>query len=163
MAALIEDTRQQAGKHRLKHAWFEQHGVTVVRSKLIVGDYMFVGGTVSVDTKKDIYELIADIEQQHERFTDELKTAQELGIELWVLVENKHGVTGLSSLAKWVEPMDHFMMRKKRAANAQRKGGRRFARACETMEERYGVKFAFCHPTDAGEFVLRILEGGTTK
>lgn len=160
MAALIEDTRQQVKKHRLKNQWFAEHGYEVVRSKLIVGDYMFVGGTVSVDTKKDVYELIADIEQQHKRFVGELETAQRLGIELWVLVENRHGVTGLSTLEKWVEPMDHYMMRKKKAPNAQRKGGRRFAQACRTMEGKYGVRFAFCRPAEAGEFVIRILEGG---
>lgn len=160
MAALIEDTRQQAGKHGLKRRWFEEHGIEVVRSKLIVGDYMLVGGTVSVDTKKDVYELLADVEQQHARFVGELETAQRLGIQLWVLVENRHGVTGLSTLEKWVEPMDHYMMRKKKAPNAQRKGGRRLAKACRTMEERYGARFAFCRPSEAGEFVMRILEGG---
>lgn len=36
---IVEDTRQQAGKHDAKHEWWGRNGFTLVRSKLAYGDY----------------------------------------------------------------------------------------------------------------------------
>lgn len=36
---IVEDTRNQTGKHKAKSEYFAKQGIQVVRSKLYVGDY----------------------------------------------------------------------------------------------------------------------------
>lgn len=158
MARVIEeDTRQQAGKHAAKREWFESHGFQVVRTKLYVGDYRFVGGVRCVDTKCSLAELASDIDQQHARFRRELIKAREAGYLLTVLVENRHGVAGLDDLMGWSESDADFARRR----NAVRRlDGMRLAKACATMADRYGVSWAFCAPEEAGAKVVEILESG---
>lgn len=150
------DTRQKDSKHEAKHGRFRELGIHCVRTKLYVGDYMFVGGTRSVDTKRDIQELASDIFNQHARFRRELENARDAGIDLTVLVENSDGVRSLGDLMEWIEPANSFARRH----NAQRRiEGLRLAKACATMSERYGARWAFCAPEDAGDAVLSILAG----
>ena len=151
------DTRQKDGLHVLKHEHFASLGIHCVRTKLYVGDYMFVGGVRAVDTKRDLQELAADIDQQHDRFRRELVNAKDAGISLTVLVENEDGVRDLDGLAAWVEPAESFV---KRRHAKRRIGGLRLAKACLTMSDRYGVSWAFCAPEDAGAMVIEILTGG---
>lgn len=159
---LIEDTRQQAGKHGEKHDWWQGNGFATVRCKLPFGDYALMY-QVCVDTKRDIYELAMDIDQEHERFRREMQAARDAGCQLVVLVENTDGVQCLRDLPSWNESERHFAMRRKqsRNSNARKITGLRLAKACRTMEQRYGVRFEFCHPGHAAERVVEILgEGG---
>ena len=150
------DTRQADGTHTLKHDYFATAGIRTVRTKLYVGDYMFVGGTTSVDTKARLLELAQNVDQQHDRFRNELVKAKEAGIKLVVLVENEDGVTDFATLAKWQNP--------RRFVNAK-KGlrppidGMRLAKACLTMEKKYSARFLFCSPEEAGARVIEILDG----
>lgn len=60
---ILEDTRQQAKKHGYKHEYFLANGITVRRTTLSVGDYQLAGiGNCAVDTKKDMQELIGNIQ-----------------------------------------------------------------------------------------------------
>lgn len=60
---LLEDSRQQAKKHNAKHTWFLKNGISWTREMLSCGDYQVVGNNyAAVDTKKDIQELIGDIQ-----------------------------------------------------------------------------------------------------
>lgn len=155
---IIEDTRQQAGKHDTKHEQWLEAGVELIRSKLAFGDYA-LPPVVAVDTKASILELAMDIDQQHERFRRELIAAQEAGCLLVILTENGDGVTDLGTLAAWQNP--------RRFIN-ERRGlrppitGARLAKACAAMEKKYGVRFDFCPPQDAAARVVEILmeEGG---
>lgn len=151
------DTRQKDGLHVLKHEHFASLGIHCVRTKLYVGDYMFVGGVRSCDTKASIQELAADIDQQHDRFRRELVNAKEAGISLTVLVENEDGVRDLNGLSEWVEPAESFV---KRRHAKRRTSGLRIAKACLTMSDRYGVEWVFCDPSEAGAMVIDILTGG---
>lgn len=168
MRALLEDTRQQAGKHDEKHEAWASEGVPIVRCKLPFGDYSWCPPR-AVDTKKDIYELAMDIDQQHERFKRECVGARDAGCELTVLVENDDGVSSLAELAAWEESDRHFEMRKRKSGNtkARKISGARIAKACATMSGRYGVRFEFCSPSSSAQAVLEILKGGrgctTTK
>lgn len=161
MTVLLEDTRQQGSgssdKHATKHECWAAAGVEVVRSKLAWGDYC-LPPAVSVDTKRSIAELAQNIDQQHARFRRELVGARDAGVRLVVLVENEDGVADLASLASWRESDSQFAKRK----NAQRRlEGARLAKACATMQDRYGVSFEFCAPEDAARRVVEILtEGG---
>lgn len=162
MAVLFEDTRQKPSQHTLKNEHFKAEGFTVERTKLYVGDYMFPGGTTTVDTKADIYELASNLKQQHERFRRECVRASEAGYQLIVLVENVDDVSNLYDLVDWIEPMDHFMARKRKSGGRVkvRFTGTSLYKACKTMTERYGVRFAFCPPEGAGARVIELLKEG---
>lgn len=155
--ALIEDTRQQRGKHIHKDSYFETIGECVVRCALPVGDYQRPA-VVAVDTKKDIIELGVDLKADHERFRRECEKAQKLGTQLVILVENVDGVKCLSDLEAWEESDESF---KKRNVNgkAKRYKGASIAKACESMHRAYGVLFGFCHPDESGKRILAILDG----
>ena len=151
---LIEDSRQQAGKHETKHAAWAEHGDKVIRCALPFGDYMAVP-PVSVDTKASMLEIAQNIggsKQEHNRFRRELQRAQEAGCHLYVLVENEEGIRTLEDVAVWVNPR---LIESPKAIT-----GLRLARAMETMQERYGVTFLFCHPERAAATIHYLLERG---
>lgn len=146
-----EDTRQQAGKHDIKHDWFAAHGVELVRSKLPFGDYALVP-SVAVDTKKDMEEIAANIcGKEHTRFINECKAAKAAGCTLVILVENTVGIRELSQVHTWINP---------RAIYSQKcVQGSRLQKAMETISERYGVRFLFCQPEESAERIIAILWG----
>lgn len=153
-ATIIEDTRQQAGRHNAKHAAFEAAGITLLRSKLPFGDYAYPP-RVAVDTKQSIAELYQNVTLEHARFARECEGARDAGTQLVILVENTHGVASLADLAEWTEPEREFAIRK----GAKRPiDGARLARACRTMFERYGVRFGFCRPDESAARILEILD-----
>ncbi len=156
---LIEDSRQQRGCHERKHAWWEENGVTLTRSKIAFGDYC-LPPAVSVDTKASISELAYDIDHDHARFKRELVGARDAGVQLVVLVENEDGVTSLEELAEWAETPEDFARRK---FAKRRLHGSRLAKACATMAERYGARFVFCAPEDAAELICKLLEEGGAR
>ena len=149
---ILEDTRQQANKHRLKHEYWLEHGIEVVRTKLLVGDYMLFGGTICVDTKMDVEEIAGNIGgSNHARFREECKLAKRIGATLIVLVENLNGFRSIQDVTAWVNPNLN-----KTARSIE---GPRLAKAMNTMSERYGVQFAFCAPEDSGRMVIDLLNG----
>lgn len=149
---ILEDTRQQAKKHEIKHRYWKDVGVKVLRTKLIVGDYMTFGGTTTVDTKMDVEEIAGNIGGEgHVRFREECKLAQEIGADLIVLVENRHGFETVDDVKAWVNPNP-----RKTARSIE---GPRLAKAMHTMSERYGVQFMFCAPEEAGRKVIELLGG----
>lgn len=155
--ALVEDTRQQRGKHDLKAAHFESVGEGVVRCALPVGDYQRPA-KAAVDTKKDIIELGMDLKTDHARFKRECERARDLGTQLVVLVENRDGVRCLDDLERWVEPEKSFKTRNK-YGRAVRYTGKSIASACRSMHVKYGVMFGFCTPEESGKRVIDILDG----
>lgn len=167
---ILEDTRNQVGKHDLKAEYFEKNGIEVRRTKLYVGDYTLpTNQSVCIDTKKDIQELIGDIcGKQHERFRAELVRAQESGIRLIVLVEDDGGycdykktiynkpVTCLDDLFHWKNPR-LFIWRKGKQLYPTATKGMVIAKACITMQQKYGVEFQFCKKADAGKRIINLL------
>lgn len=194
---LISDKAQQKGKHLIKENWWRNNDIEVLYHPLPVGDYIiandkvmdvinrkaargietkkmdFLGTyTVVCDTKKDIQELIGDIcGKQHARFRDEAILAQNNGIKLYILVENKDGVKETRDLFKWQNPRMHrynkilYMHRIGKWSNiptpkAPPTSGETLAKACLTMNLKYGVEFLFCTPNEAGRRVVELLEKG---
>lgn len=171
---MLEDTRQQAERHNIKHKWFAENGIEIRRSKLWVGDYTLPANqSVCVDTKKDIQELIGDIcGKQHERFRSELIRAKEAGIQLIILVENKGGEIGrtgiynltirsLSELHSWKNPRLFIRKNGKQLYPTATKGVT-LMKACMSMEKKYGARFLFCTPEESGEMIVRLLYGEET-
>lgn len=148
---LIEDTRQQAGRHDLKHEHFKAMGVELIRSKLPFGDYA-LPPRAAVDTKASMQEIAQNIggtKPEHERFKRELVAARDAGCKLFVLVENHDGIACLDQVAYWVNPRLELSPK---AIN-----GPQLCKAMKTMQERYGVTFVFCRPEEAAERVEYLL------
>ncbi len=156
--ALIEDVNNKKGQHTVKNDYWQQIGERVVRCHLPVGDYCRPAPTI-VDTKRDISELAANVDSDHERFRNAAILARDIGSQLVILVENTDGVTDLSNLCGWVNPRNEY---NKRHGLKPPIDGTRLAKACATMEKRYGLRFEFCEPEEAGQRVVEILteEGG---
>lgn len=168
---ILEDTRQQAQKHDLKHKWFEQNGITIRRQALYVGDYTLpTDQSVCIDSKFSIQELVSDIcGKQHERFRNECIRAQEAGIRLIILTENRGGhikdniiqptITSLDELHRWKNPrLFIFSGGKQKYPRATR--GITLQRACMTLKAKYGVEFLFTTPEKSAEKIVELLKGG---
>ena len=156
MTVLLEDTRNQVGKHRNIEAYCRQHDIEIIRSKLLVGDYMLTGsgsGGVSVDTKQGIPELASNCFQEHERFRDECETAQKCGIQLIVLTEE---IPPMGEVRNWRSPMGRDGWPKYRFDPGT------LQKVMATMEERYGVRFRFCDGRSTGKVLMEYLKGERT-
>lgn len=129
--------------------------------------------SIAVDTKENIGEIANNIcGKSHDRFRDECILAQNNGIQLYILVENEDGVNDIRDLFEWHNPRldrynkvkfmhdigkwQHIPLQKKPPAK-----GETLAKAMITMEQEYGVRFLFCHPSEAGAKVVELLEGDT--
>lgn len=178
----------------LKNRYFDCHDIEVLRAPLPVGDYViatdkvmdvirrksarkmevkkmdFLGSyDVSVDTKKDMQEIVGNIcGKAHPRFRDECILAQNNGIKLYVLVENTDGIKTVQDVFKWHNPRLHrynkiaYMHKYGKWLNvplpkAEPTSGTILAKAMLTMQLKYGVEFVFCRPEDAGAKVLELL------
>lgn len=146
---LIEDTRQQSGKHDIKHNWFMTHGIFLVRSKLPFGDYAPVP-KVSIDTKRDMDEIAGNIcGREHKRFINECKAARDAGCKLIILVENELGISDISQVHTWENPRSVYS-----DGCVQ---GARLQKAMETIQERYGVTFMFCSPEESAQRIAELI------
>lgn len=144
-----EDTRQQAGKHDIKHAYFADHGVDLVRCKLPFGDYAPIP-PVSIDTKNSMDEIAGNIcGKEHRRFINECRAAKEAGCKLIILVENTIGISDISQVHTWINPRVIY--------SDKCVQGPRLQKAMETISERYGVRFMFCQPEEAGKKIKELL------
>lgn len=151
---LIVDTRQQNGKHRLKHTKLEAANFELITKKLDYGDYALEGSLLAIDTKRSLAELWQNLcSRDHERFRRECIRAAEKDGCLVVLVENKFGVRSRADLAKYYETP----WQKKQRRGRVNISGKRMEKMCETMGFKYGVLWDFCAPQDAAAHIMRIL------
>lgn len=160
MPVIVEDTRNQLGKHKEENAYFEEHGFRVVRSKMLVGDYMIANkGDIVIDTKKDILELFMDLGKDHKRFRRECELARASGIQLIVLTEELPPEKGLSD---WKSPVFRSSNSIHQAGDPKSKANpQTMLKIMQTMQEKYGVVFIFCRKQDAGERIIYFLTGGS--
>lgn len=194
---LLEDANQKPEKHITKNEYWKQNNIGVYRTRLPVGDYVLVNDRIKdvfkrkmmrkipvkmldllgcynlvVDTKKDIQELITDVQGEHERFRDSMILCRNNNIRLIVLVENegcllkdKNGayenptVLTLEDLKRWRNPRS-YIYKYGRQLHPRAMKGDQLYKICKTMSERYGVEFQFCTPEEAGKKVLEILKEG---
>lgn len=154
---LIEDTRQQAGKHEIKHRHFQNNGVSVLRSKLPFGDYA-APPRVAIDTKENMLEIAGNIcgtSKEHIRFKEECIKARDCGCKLIVLVENEDDIKSIDDVFTWRNPR---LVYSDRACT-----GERLAKTMITMNNRYGVEFRFCTPTEAPQIIMEILQDDNVR
>lgn len=149
---VVEDSRNQIGKHKNINAYLESVGVRVLRSKMIVGDYTLPADQrICIDTKKDMVEVSQNIFQDHKRFKAECELAKDCGIHLVVLIED-NTVANWDELLKWTNPQPN--------RSALTPNGERCYKVMKAMEYSYGVEFQFCNKHDTGKRILEILTGG---
>lgn len=161
---LLEDSRQQAGKHKNIEDYCRRKGITIVRKCLSTGDYMLSkdgetpSGNIAVDTKKDILELCKDImSSDHRRFRDCCIRAKEQGIQLVILIEEfpPYGKIDLWEVPRW------------QSSNEWHRYGdpmtlvdpKTLRKAMITMMQKYGVQFSFCTRRQSPARVIKILKG----
>ena len=171
---LVEDTRNQSGKHKNIHAFCELNGIRIVRSKIVVGDYALpTTQETVVDTKYGLAEVYGNLVQDHERFRRECVLAGELGIRLVVLVE-EDGIRALDDVFMWKNPRYERYMFLKRGHEAGRFLGTKLPKQApidsarlqtmmETMSQKYGVEWQFCRKSETGLRICEILMGGDGK
>lgn len=173
MGAILEDSRQQAGKHDHVAEWMEAHGVPFMQrsSALPFGDYVRDGSNISVDTKRDVQELAMDVGRDHERFKRECLRARDAGWRLYVLVEEHPEYNDRERLKGWVSTVCRRCrhVRCGRCKGPSTQGGRRcpagwkpmqgqtVAAILGRMEERYGVVFRFCARRDTARVICELL------
>lgn len=148
---ILEDSRQQSGKHEEKHTRWAEQGVLLTRSKIVVGDYCLPPAK-SVDTKASMSEIAQNIgggKEEHKRFIRELKLAQEIGTKLFILVENEDGIEDLEGVALWRNPRTDY--------SPDCIQGPRLAKAMHTIQDRYGCVFLFCRPDEAADMITDLL------
>ena len=167
---LIEDTRNQPGKHENIRKFCEMCGIRIVRTKLTVGDYSLpTNQSVCIDTKQDLSEVYNNLVQSHDRFARECDMAAQLGIHLVILVEDDE-VDSLENVHKWSNPrMKRYMMLR----NAHKHGAymgtklpakppvssQRLQTMMETFADHHGCEWRFCRKAQTGAEICRILMG----
>ena len=167
---LIEDTRNQVGRHRIKNDWWAAHGVEVVRRKLDFGDYMRADGfsNISIDTKKDVQELAGNCGREHARFARELDRARDAGCRLYVLVEELEAYNDRSKLAMWVcrtcRMCGEFRAKrcdpnrdKCRKRRSKPLNGAVLAKIMARLERDHGALFLFCRRGDSARVICDLL------
>lgn len=167
---LVEDTRNQSGKHKNIHDFCNENGIRIVRSKLICGDYaLATNQSICIDTKQDLNEVYSNLVQSHDRFARECDLAQQLGIHLIVLVEDDE-VDCLDDVHKWSNPRYRRYMMLKAGHKAGRFMGtklppkppvdsKRLEQMMKTFAEHHGCEWQFCRKSETGFRICEILMG----
>ena len=165
---LICDTREHKSEFdRIAKQIRSVGGVSIIRSKLYVGDYMSLDNPrLVIDRKKDLLELCGNVTQQHERFRAELVRAQEHNIKIVILCEHGDEIQTMADVIFWKNPRAlemEWKMINGHPAKVQKypkaTQGDQLYKSLKTISERYGVSFQFCNKRQTGSRIVEILRG----
>jgi len=110
--------------------------------------------------------------KRHGFFHRGLKRAQNSKIKLYILIANNDGVSSLEDLFRWHNPRLDWMKYSNQIIGYWKNGkprykkvqkyptatkGESLAKACITMQNKYGCEFIFCSPEEQGKKVLELL------
>lgn len=129
---------------------FDKQGITHFVSKLPCGDYMSLDNArFAIDRKQNLLEVCKNVCQDHKRFINELKRANELGIRLVFLIEHSRNIKTLDDVLNWVNPRikEHPLA----------VSGERLFKKLSTIEKNYNTKFYFCDKANTGKRIIEIL------
>ena len=149
IAMLICDSKEKKNEHILRY--FDRHGIDYEIRKLDVGDYMFEGGTISVDTKRSVDELASNMlnRNDHARFLREAKRAADSGVKLIVLLETSK-YKSIPDLREWRSKYSGI-------------SGRSLMDAIYKTHIAYGVEFLFWPKISTGRRVIELLSCTDSK
>ena len=132
---------------------FDKKGIKHFSSKLPCGDYIDLDNArFSVDRKQSLLEVCNNVCQDHERFINELKKANYLGIKLVFLVEHSRNIRSLEDVRSWKNP------RLKTSPLAA--SGERLYKILVVLEKKYNTKFYFCSKKETGDKIIELLRRG---
>ena len=149
---IIQDQREKKGHHNNIEEYCKQHDIPIIRKRLEVGDYML--GTIengrvkpigkrAVDVKSGLLaELSSDLYRDKVNFNRKYRKCYELGIELYVLVEQE--IKCLSDILSWSSPHSKV-------------NGRMLYDMIDRVRKSYGVKFVFCRKENVAQTIINIL------
>lgn len=153
--AIFEDTRQQVGKHDNIAEYCRQNGIELIRQALFVGDYVKITDqSISVDTKKDLPELVMDLGTDKSRFMREVARARKYKIKLIVLCEHGNGISKLTDVQHWNNPM---LDTKSKRYNPKAMTGKMLMRRLIDVHIAYGTEFLFCEKYETGRRLIELL------
>ena len=149
IAMLICDSKEKKNEHILRY--FDRHGIDYEIRKLDVGDYMFEGGTISIDTKRSVDELASNMlnRKDHARFLREAKRAADSGVKLIVLLETSK-YKSIPDLREWRSKYSGI-------------SGRALMDAVYKTHIAYGVEFLFCPKISTGRRIIELLSCTDSK
>lgn len=152
MRAIVEDTRQKKDKHKAKHdAWIADE-VEVFRCGLPFADY-WPAPKIAIDTKAEISEIAMNLcgaYAERKRVQREIEKAAAAGTKLIFLIEDSQirtidDLRGISAVHLY---------------DGRSIPGDQLANAMTMHEQRFGVEFWFCDPSEAGRVIEELLEDG---
>lgn len=144
---------------------FDRQGIKHPVSKLYVGDYMnYDNPRLIIDRKQSLQELCCNVTGDHARFQNELRRAQENGIQLVFLCEHGKGIKQLSDVIWWENPR-RWARRKTESGKwedveTKATTGETLYKILCTQERKYGCRFLFCDKDRTGAEIIRILMDG---
>lgn len=140
-------TQSESGRAGRMAAYFSAHCIWEVR-KLDVGDYMFEGGTITIDRKQNLDELAKNLTnpKDHARFMKEVRRAKAQGLRLVVLCECGGTVKGIPDVATWQSKHSPV-------------SGRYLMERIYQVHISYGVEFLFCDKRSTPRRIVEILSG----
>ena len=157
---ILEDSRQQAGKHENIRQHFERVGVEIRRTKLFCGDYTLpTDQSICIDTKFGLQEVYGDlIGRDHARFVRELDSAKECGITLVILVEEP-GIATVEDVREWRNPRryQYFNMPQYLRPKRPPLPSWQLMKVMQTTADRHGCIWKFCAKPDTGRRIIGIL------
>lgn len=147
---ILVDTREQKAGH--VEEYFAASRIPFDRTKLYVGDYMKVGGTVSVDRKQNLNEWsMCLLGSSRRRFLDEVYRAKKAGIDLVVLIEHGDGIKTIQDVATWENPI--------REKHPEAVTGRALMEATYKFHIAYKLNIFFCEKDETGRRIVELLGG----
>ena len=157
------DTREHDSEWARVEQQLDALGVQWFRNKLYIGDYMCLDNPkLVIDRKKNLEELCSNIfSEDHNRFRREMIRAQELGVQIIILIEHGKDIQGMNDIIWWDRP-ETVRYRKVDGKwvnyTVKRIAGESLVKAMHTISEKYGIKYAFCDKSSTGEAIVRIFE-----
>lgn len=149
---ILVDTREKAKAIEKILQTFDKLHIQHDSTKLYVGDYQtFDNPKIVVDRKQNLSEVCNNVCQGHERFTAELKRAQDAGIHLVILVEHGGKIKTLSDVAAWYNP------RLKVSPKAMK--GKQLYAIMHTLAQKYDCEWKFCTKAETGKEIVKLLKG----
>lgn len=146
------DTREKAKAITKILDEFDKNGIKHYSSKLYVGDYMSLDNPrLIIDRKQNLQELCGNVCQQHKRFTDELKRAQEANIKLIILCEHGDNIRELGDVNTWCNP--------RLRTSPMAMSGRRLFKVLYSISKKYDTEFLFCNKLQTGKRIIELLGG----
>lgn len=156
---LLIDTREKPTAIGKITAYFDTQGIQYDRTKLYIGDYMYLDNpTLVIDRKQSIAEISANCTRDHKRFKAELERAKAAGVTIVFLIEqNRYQDRGKTKTVNSIE--DLILWEPKYGVIR----GEQIYRILSGWLYKYPIRIEFCDKRSTGRRIIEILDEGRTN